>query len=140
MEEKKKKMPTWGIVLIVILVIALFGSASNNSDNANSKSDKSAATTTTVKKKLELEEGYTAGLDDTGYFYYVEGYINNPTDKNYSYVQVTFTSYDSNGNTLGTCLDNNSGLESGGRWKFKASCLESASEIASVKLKEIKAY
>ena len=67
-------------------------------------------------------------------------YVNNPTNKDYNYVEIEFTSYDADGNTLGTCLDNNSGLEKNGRWKFKASSIENTESIASVKLKEISGY
>lgn len=136
-QNKKRKLPAWAIVLIVLGVIGVLGAfASLNEENT--EIDNSKKTTKTVEsKELTLEEDWTSGKDDTGYFYYVEGYVNNPTDKNYDYVQITFTSYDSDGNTLGTCIDNNSGLEKGGRWKFKAACLENIDNIASVKFKEI---
>lgn len=140
--KEKKKIPTWAVVLIVIAIIGIIGSFGNSSNESNNDSNKenNTSTKTTEKKELTLEDGWTASLDDTGYFYYIEGYITNPTDKDYSYVQVEFTSYDSEGNTLGTCIDNNSGLEKDGRWKFKAACLESVENIANVKLKEISGY
>lgn len=143
-EKKSKKIPTWGIVLIVIAIIGIISSFGNSDDkkntNNNSDTDNTVSTNKTKKQKLTLEDGWTASLDDTGYFYYIEGYVNNPTNKDYNYVEIEFTSYDADGNTLGTCLDNNSGLEKNGRWKFKASCIENTESIASVKLKEISGY
>lgn len=135
-EKKKKKLPTWAIVLIVILVIAVIGGGMSG-ENSNSTKSSEQTGKTEVKEELELEEGYTGAPDEYGIAYYIEGYIKNNTDKDYSYVQVEFTTYDSEGNTLGTCLDNNSGLEAQGRWKFKAMCTEEADKIASYKLKEI---
>lgn len=90
---------------------------------------------------LKVEENTVKNTkDEYGYAYYIEGYIKNESDKNYSYVQVTYTTYDKDGNTLGTCLDNNSGLEANGRWKFKAMCLEEVSDIASYKLTDVTGY
>lgn len=107
-------------------------------DNSNpTKSNEQTGKTEVKADDLELEEGYTGAPDEYGIAYYIEGYIKNNTDKDYSYVQVEFTTYDSEGNTLGTCLDNNSGLEAQGRWKFKAMCTEEVDKIASYKLKEI---
>lgn len=136
-ENKKKRLPTWAIVLIVILVIAVIGGATGDDESSTTKSNEQTGKTEVKTESLELEEGYTGAPDEYGFAYYIEGYIKNNTDKDYSYVQVEFTTYDSEGNTLGTCLDNNSGLEAQGRWKFKAMCTEEVDKIASYKLKEI---
>lgn len=136
-ENKKKRLPTWAIVLIVILVIAVIGGATGDDESSATKSNEQTGKTEVKTEGLELEEGYTGAPDEYGFTYYIEGYIKNNTDKDYSYVQVEFTTYDSEGNTLGTCLDNNSGLEAQGRWKFKAMCTEEVDKIASYKLKEI---
>lgn len=114
------------------MIISSLGSNDSNYDsNQNEKVE------TTKTESLVLEDGYTGGLDETGYFYYIEGYVKNNTDKDYEYVSIEFITYDSEGNTLGSCYDNNSSLEANGRWKFKASCLEETENIASFKLKEI---
>ena len=136
-EKKKKKLPTWAIVLIVILVIAVIGGGMSDEDSSTTKSNEQTGKTEVKAEDLELEEGDTGAPDEYGFAYYIEGYIKNNTDEDYSYVQVEFTTYDSEGNTLGTCLDNNSGLEAQGRWKFKAMCIEEVDKIASYKLKEI---
>ena len=88
-----------------------------------------------IRKGVYLEEGHRGYSD--GYFYYIEGYIKNDSSYKYSYIQITFNTYDSEGNTLGTCLANNSGLEADGRWKFKAICTSNAKEIANYKFDEI---
>lgn len=109
-----------------------------NGETSNStKSNEQTGKTEEKVEYLKLEEGYTGVPDEYGIAYYIEGYIKNNAEKDYSYVQVEFTAYDSEGNTLGTCLDNNSGLEAQGRWKFKAMCTEEVDKIASYKLKEI---
>lgn len=156
-----KKTPTWLIVVIVLFVVFIvfpiiigLGSDSSSEEPKSVETNQNKVTPTPtptpestptpkptpVPRDLVLEEGYNAYLDDYGYAYYIEGYVNNPTNRDYRYVQITFTSYDSEGNTLGTCLDNNSGLEKGGRWKFKAMCLENAKDIASVKFQKITKY
>lgn len=145
---EQKRTPTWVVVLCVIFGIFMLGGvfysigtdAEKKETSTNSNDNKEKVVETNKKKELVLEDGYTAGLDEYGAFYYIEGYVNNSTDKDYNYVSIEFTSYDSEGNTLGTCLDNNSGLEKGGRWKFKAACLENTDKIASVKLKKLSGY
>lgn len=64
----------------------------------------------------------TASLDDYGISFYIEGNLMNNSDKNFNYVEVTYTIYDEHQNTLGTCTDNNNGLEANGTWKFKIIC------------------
>lgn len=135
---KKQGLPIWLIVVIVIVVIAIIGGLGSNSSN----NDKEEQTGTTAEKKEDvvLEDGHTGSLDEYGTFYYIEGYIKNNSDKDYSYIEVEFTTYDSEGNTLGTCMDNNSSLEANGRWKFKAMCTDDVKNIASYKLKDITKY
>lgn len=133
---KKQGKPIWLIIIIVILVIAVISSLSSN----NTNQDEQTGTTTEKKDDVVLEEGYTGSLDDAEMFYYIEGYIKNNTDNDYSYIGVEFTTYDSEGNTLGTCLDNNTSLEANGRWKFKAICTDDVKNIASYKLKDITKY
>lgn len=125
-------------IIIGVIAIAIIGGAASGG-NTTTKKDEKTGTTQKVEK-LELEDGHTGAPDEYNIGYYIEGYIKNNTDKDYSYVQVTFTAYDSDGNTLGTCVDNNSGLEANGRWKFKAMCLENVDKIASYKLKEVTGY
>lgn len=134
---KKQGMPKWLIVVIVIIVIIVI--ASLGGSNTEEKQEQTG-TTTETKDNVVLEDGHTGSLDEYGTFYYIDGYIKNNTDKDYSYISVEFTTYDKDGNTLGTCLDNNSSLEANGRWKFHAICVDDVKNIASYKLKEITKY
>ena len=89
---------------------------------------------------LVLDENNVT-TQSSSYSYYINGYISNTSNTySFDYVQVTFTTYDNEGNTIGTCLANNSGLEAGGRWKFSAICLDEPSEIATYKLTDITGY
>ena len=133
----KKKLPTWAIVLIAIFVVAIIGGAMGNSDSDTQDSKEQTGTTSVKKEDLELEDGHTGALDEYGIAYYIDGYVKNNSDKEFSYVQIEFITYDSEGNTLGSCIDNNSGLEADGRWKFKVICTGEVDKIASYKLKEI---
>lgn len=144
MDAKAKVCPTCGrsqsskllkfLILIVIIIVCIVGCVSACSKGVSDAIDEA----TNQKENLKLDESsVTDSKDEYGISYYIEGYINNTSDKAFSYVQVTYTTYDKEGNTLGTCLDNNSGLEANGRWKFKALCTSDVKNIASYKLTEI---
>lgn len=132
--KKKQGMPKWAIILIVIVVIGVLGSALGGSGSeANEKNPTSTA------EALTLLDGHS-GYVDSKYSYKITGTIKNNKDKEYSYVQVEFYTYDNAGNLLDTCLANNSGLGANETWKFEASCFfgnGNASDVASYKLKEI---
>lgn len=135
---QKQGMPVWAAVLIIIFIIIVIVSVATADDEDNSK--ESNSTTTVKKEKLELEDGHYGYSDEYGISYYIEGYVKNNTDKNYNYVQISFTTYDSEGNTIGSCLDNNSSLDANGRWKFKAICSGDAKSTASYKLDKLTGY
>lgn len=133
----KQGIPTWIIVIIVIVVIAAIASAGGNDSSSSSSGTNSGSTKTT--EKFTLVDSYKSD-DSNAYAYYIEGQIKNNKDKDFSYVQVTFITYDAEGNTIGSCLDNNSGLSANGTWKFKAICTEGVDEIDHYELKEITGY
>ena len=142
-EKKKTKSIIIIVVIILVILVIAFGlgdeeSIENNTTETTTKEN--TKTETTESGKLTLEEGYSGKADEYGISYQIDGYVTNNTDRDYSYVEIEFTAYDKDGNTLGTCLDNNSGLEKGGRWKFSASCLENVNEIANFKLKDLSGY
>ena len=134
---KKQGKPILLIIIIVIIIIAVIATLGGGGETEN---EPSQTGTTEKKENLVLEDGYSGSLDEYGALYYIEGYVKNNSDKNYEYVQIEFTAYDSEGNTLGSCYDNTSSLEADGRWKFKASCVDETDKIASYKLKEITGY
>ena len=134
--RKKQGFPKWLIVIFVIIGISIVGSASGGESSSNE--DKPSGSTEETEK-ISLLEGHT-GKVESEYSYEITGTLQNNTDKEYSYVEVEFYAYDSDGNLLDTCLANNSGFEANGTWKFTASCFFSnanASDVASYKLKEI---
>jgi hypothetical protein len=126
----KQGIPTWLIIIIiiVIVVIPIIAGVDSNSNESSSNSE-----------KFTLVDSYKSD-DSNAYFYYIEGHIKNNKNKDFSYVQVTFITYDAEGNTIGSCLDNNSGLSANGSWKFKAICTEGVDEIDHYELKEITGY
>ena len=133
--RKKQGLPTWLIVILVIfgliVISSVFGGESESGENK--------PTGTTTAEEISLLEGHS-GRVDSDYSYDITGSLKNNTDKEYSYVQVEFYTYDKDGNLLETCLGNNSGLEANGTWKFTASCFFSngnADDVKSYKLKEI---
>lgn len=134
---KKQGKPILLIIIIVIIIIAVIATLGGGGETEN---EPSQTGTTEKKENLVLEDGYSGSLDEYGALYYIDGYVKNNSDKDYEYVQIEFTAYDSEGNTLGSCYDNTSSLEADGRWKFKASCVDETDKIASYKLKEITGY
>lgn len=130
----KHKILTFILILVVIGMIA---GATGNKNTTNNLVE----TSTTVNEKQEeftLQDGHKGTTDKYGMSYTIEGTIKNNTDKQYSYVQVTFNLYDSDGAQIGTALANINNLEANGLWKFKASgSFGDGKTVASYKLMEI---
>lgn len=132
--HKKQTMPLWLIILLIIIGISLLSTFISNDNEV----DKPSGSTTT-KETLTLMEGHSGRIKDN-WTYEISGTIQNNTDKDYSYVQIEFYTYDAEGNLLDTCFANNSGLEALGKWKFTADCWFADGEVnqvSSYKLKEI---
>ena len=130
------------IFLIILGVIVLVSAFGGGSDSEESKKEQIGNTTEKqeTKEKFTLLEGYNGYPGDYSIGYYIEGYIQNNTNKEYSYVSVEFNLYDADGALIGTALDNVNNLEGNGKWKFKATSLISSDQtqqVASYKLKEI---
>lgn len=114
--EKKKKKRTWIIIVIIVLVI-IIAAAGSGSDNAaeEKESNNSSSQKNTEKFTYEISDQYS-----NSFTYYIEGYVKNNRDKDYSYVQIEFVCYDADGNNLGTAIDNTNNLLANQTWKFKA--------------------
>lgn len=97
------------------------GSTSEISEKSSDKS--SSAGDSSLKKEKFSYTVDNSGAGDYGYGYYIEGIVTNNTDKDYSYVQITFTCYDKDGNNLGTAMDNTNNLLGNQTWKYKAAYL-----------------
>lgn len=140
--RKKQGMPVWLIIILVIVGISIIISFSSG-DNSSSNENQTGTTNSKENKTTEnftLLDGHTGYAGDYNLGYYVEGYVQNNKDKEYSYVSIEFNLYDAEGALIGTAYDNVSNLEPNGKWKFKASSLTTSEEtasIASYKLKEI---
>lgn len=137
----KKQSSKKGIIIaVIILLFVIIGfSGSNNSSNEE-KTGTTNSNKNSVTEKFTLLDGYNGYAGDYNIGYYIEGYVQNNTDKEYSYVSIEFNLYDADGALIGTAMDNINNLEANGKWKFKASSLTTSEEtaiIASYKLKEI---
>ena len=54
----------------------------------------------------------------------IVGVVKNNTDKDYSYLQITFTLYDIDGNVVGSAFANVNNIKAGGTWRFEAMFFE----------------
>ena len=89
--------------------------------------------------KFTLQAGHKGYYDS--FAYYIEGSLVNNTNKKYSYVQIEFNVYDSNGIQLGSAIANINNLEAKGTWKFKAMEFGSDTEnVASYKVVGVTAF
>lgn len=133
-----KKWWFW-IIIVVIIASATSNPADNTVNtggNLNNNFQVQEDTKTPIQKKEKFTlESHSGAYDSAGFAFYIEGTIKNNTDKNYSYVQVTFNTYDKDGAQLGTALANINNLEANGIWRYKA--MTTADNIASYKLAEI---
>ena len=104
-----------GIILAIILLGSIFGADTTTNTNQNSTSNNQS---TQIKEKFTLISSEMT-TDSIGSCY-IEGTIQNNTNKNYNYAQVTFNIYDKDGNQLGTAVDNINNFQANGTWKYKA--------------------
>ena len=112
--------------------------AASSTDSASSGTDSSAsaaASSDADKYSIEGEEF----VEDT-YNCKITGIYTNKSGAKQSYVQVSYTLFDADGNQIGTAFANTNNLEDGGTWKFEASTLKNAEEIASWKFGEVTAF
>lgn len=123
---------------ILILIVIAVASSSGSSDTGSATTPMAGTTTSTVQEDFTLQDGHTGSSDEYGMSYTIEGSIKNNTNKQYSYVQVTFNLYDADGAQIGSALANINNLEANGLWKFKAlGSLGNGKSVASYKLMEI---
>ena len=54
----------------------------------------------------------------------IVGVVKNNTNKDYSYLQITFTLYDIDGNVVGSAFANVNNIKAGGTWRFEAMFFE----------------
>lgn len=124
----KHKVLTFILIVVVIIVAGASSGENNTNTNVNEKKD-------IIKEEKFTLVSDKSKTDSLGTMY-IEGKIKNNTDKEYSYVEVTFNLYDKDGNQLGTAMDNINNLEPNGTWKYKATSW-TTEKVASYKLVEI---
>ena len=123
---------------ILILIVIAVASSSGSSDTGSATTPMTGTTTSTVQEDFTLQDGHTGSSDEYGMSYTIEGSIKNNTNKQYSYVQVTFNLCDADGAQIGSALANINNLEANGLWEFKAlGSLGDGKSVASYKLMEI---
>lgn len=114
------------IVLVVLFIIGAIASVGGSGENTNEVKE------ATERFTLVSDEMTTDSIGSC----YIEGTIQNNTDKSYSYVEVRFNLYDADGNQLGTAIDNINNLEPNATWKYKAIGL-TTEKVHSYKFVEI---
>lgn len=138
-EQGKGCLGCFGVILLLSILVTVWGSGSDSgsstsTDYTRSSTPPSRSSTTT--ESLEL-----LGHDSEGGQYgnwYVVGRVKNNTSQTYDYVQVSVNLYDSNGNQVGSTLDNVNGLEPGNVWRFRA--LVSNDRARRYKISDVTGY
>lgn len=131
----------WFIAIVIIVIIGIIGgSGSDNTTATDSESTETTKVETSKPKKEKFEIVGDVEQETDQFATYLKGVIKNNSGKDCTYVQVTFNLYDSDGNQIGTALDNINNLEKDGTWKFKAMGIDVDGEVASYKLAEITGY
>lgn len=134
MAEKQKKpiyKRKWFIVIAALIVIGIIFSpkdektkvAENSSSVTETKEE--APNEDSVKEEAPKEEKVAYEItdlqaDNSGYTPVATGILKNNTDKDKSYVQITFAVKDSDGNKVGSAVANINNLKAGETWKFEA--------------------
>ena len=135
---KKPIFKKWWFWVIVVVVLIAIGASANGGGQANETTKTTEGGTT--QEKLTLDDGWVIDTaSGMGMFVYVDGYVSNNTDKDISnYIQITFTGYDADGASVGSCLDNVNQIDANGKWKFHAIC--TGDGVKTVKFKEITGF
>ena len=120
-----KGMAVAGIVLSSIIIftfIILFatGVMASMLSSSTSTSKENKSKTKNQSQKVEKFSYEITNEYDEYSTHYIEGVVTNNKDKDYSYVGIEFICYDSEGNNLGTAIDNTNNLLGNQTWKFKA--------------------
>lgn len=136
-QEKKpfyKKWWFWILALVIIFAIYNAGKGDKATTTNNATSQNTAVTDTKdeaadapAEEKQDYELSDVEVVEESG-VKQVVGVLKNNTDKEKSYIQISFPYKDADGNKLGTALDNVNNLGPEETWKFKAVILDTATE------------
>lgn len=124
-------------IILGILALVVIGGIYGASQG--SKNDVKVTTSQNTEKKEEKKdekkeekaayEVTDVKVEKDEFSTYVTGILKNNTDKEKSYVQITFPVNDKDGNKVGTALANVNNLGAGKTWKFKAVYFGSEKEV-----------
>ncbi|MCK9582942.1 MAG: FxLYD domain-containing protein [Endomicrobiales bacterium] len=126
-------------ILFLVVVLSSKKSPPPNSGKASLSSNKSITESMSEKPALELKKGWEFVNGKYGNTL-ISGIVKNNSQKNYSYVQISFGIYDKSGAKIGTAMANINNLRSGGTWKFEASILQNLDNIDTAKLEELTGF
>lgn len=124
--------PIWPIILIAVIAVVLIAVIVGVCVAVLSKPKEDP-------NEIVLVEHHKSDKSSQ-YAMYIEGQIKNNKDTPFSFVQVSFTTFDAEGKKIGTCIDLTYDLEAGGTWDFKATCIDKPDKIDHYELKEIKRW
>lgn len=127
-KQSKSYFWVWIVSFIISIVISISFVPYYQTDSYNQE--------IVSKENLELI-GYEISTDEFGSNMIV-GTVKNNSGKQYSYAQIEFNLYDSDGNQIGSTFDNINNLEPNKVWKFSAVILEE--NFSEVKFKGITAF
>lgn len=117
------------IIFVIVLIVCITPSGSTSGGGIVTKIDVQSQT---------LQSSYTEYL---GYSAKVVGVAKNVTSRNFSYVSLEFSVYDSSGNNIGTAWANINNLSAGDTWRYEATLIGfSDTKPISIKLIDITAY
>lgn len=139
-QPSKKRAVLWSIVAIICILIVI-GVASGGNGNGGTE-DQSQEPTDVVSKlslgMLETVDDPQIGSGDFG-VQVITGSIKNVSGRKLSYAQITFAIYDSDGNQIGTSVDNINDLTEDSLWKYTAFPL-STEQFSTFELTGVDAY
>ena len=133
-------------VLALVIVLATQSMYSAALDEAvNSTSTASTTTTSapasdTSAAAADSADKYTiAGEALTGdsYTSKITGTFTNNSGEKLSYVSVSYSLFDAEGNQVDTAYASTSNLDAGGAWKYEATALSGTDKVASFKLGDV---
>lgn len=136
-QEKKpfyKKWWFWILALVIIFAIYSAGKGDKATTTNNATSQNTAVTDTKDEaadapaeenKDYELSE---VTVEEENGVKHVVGVLKNNTDKEKSFIQISFPYKDADGNKLGTASAAVNDLGPGETWKFKAVVLDTTTE------------
>ena len=120
------------IIMAIFMAIGLWGCSTLLDD------DDATSARYEIVGQTKMNVDYDSYL---GYSVEITGKLKNTTNKEFSYVSVTFALYDADGNQIETALDNMNYLQAGATWSFKATVIGWTDvEPKSYKLVEVSAF